>query len=67
MTFNAPLSALCPHTHYNWLTEGFDTTDRISTRNLGRIQRGSGRRASGRASRDPVFGCLQHLSLELVP
>ena len=22
--------------------------------------------ASGRASRDPVFGCLQHLSLELV-
>jgi hypothetical protein len=29
MTFNAPLSALCPHTHYNWFTEGFDTTDRI--------------------------------------
>jgi hypothetical protein len=29
-------------------------------------QRGSGRRASGRASGDPVFGCLQHLSLELV-
>jgi hypothetical protein len=27
---------------------------------------GSDRRASGRASRDPVFGCLQHLSLELV-
>jgi hypothetical protein len=29
-------------------------------------QRGSDRRASGRASRDPVFGCLQHLSLELI-
>ena len=29
-------------------------------------QRGSDRRASGRASRDPVFGRLQHLSLELV-
>ena len=29
MTFNAPLKALCPHTHYNWFTEGFDTTDRI--------------------------------------
>jgi hypothetical protein len=29
MTFNAPLNALCRHTHYNWFTEGFDTTDRI--------------------------------------
>ena len=29
MTFKAPLNALCPHTHYNGFTEGFDTTDRI--------------------------------------
>ena len=39
---------------------------RTSTRNLRRTQRGSDRSASGRASRDPVFRCLQHLSFKLV-
>jgi len=39
---------------------------RTSPRNLRRTQKGSDRSASGRASRGPVFGCLQQLSLKLV-